>query len=255
MITLYHSRHSTCSQKVRLCLEEKGLAWHGVHLSLRDFEHLRADFLAINPAGLVPVLLDGATKVTESRIINEYLEDAYPQVALIPPSPAARARMRWWTRYIELVPSEAVKLPSFVKNIVPALQQMREADALAMIARIPDPHIRQRWHKAATTGIAAAELAPSIAQLKDMVTRMDQALAEGPWLAGEQLSLADLDIAPFVQRLVRIDLFEEVAARPRVHDWYTRLSSRPAYQAAMPPPGSEGSPLLSPPANLPRIQA
>ena len=241
MLTLYHSRHSTCSQKVRLCLEEKGLAWQGVHLSLRAFEHLRPDFLSINPAGLVPVLVDGANKVTESRIINEYLEDAYPQVALIPAAPAARARMRWWTRYIELVPSEAVKLPSFVKNIVPALRQMPQAEALAMIAKIPDSHIRQRWHKAATTGIAAAELTLSIAQLKDMVARIDQALAKGPWLLGEQLTLADLDIAPFVQRLVRIDLFGEVEARPLVFDWYTRLSSRPAYQAAMPLPGSEGS--------------
>ena len=242
MITLYHSRHSTCSQKVRLCLEEKGLAWTGIHLNLRAFDHLQPDFLSINPAGLVPVLMDGSTKVTESRIINEYLEDAYPQVQLVPTQPAARARMRLWTRYTDLVPSEAVKLPSFVKNIVPALQKMPRAEALAMIERIPDAHIRQRWHKAATTGISAADLAPSIAQLKDMVARMDLALAEGPWLAGEQLSLADLDIAPFVQRLVRVDLFGEVEARPRVFDWYSRLSSRPAYQAAMPPPGSEGSP-------------
>ena len=242
MITLYHSRHSTCSQKVRLCLEEKGLAWTGIHLNLRAFDHLQPDFLSINPAGLVPVLMDGSTKVTESRIINEYLEDAYPQVQLVPTQPAARARMRLWTRYTDLVPSEAVKLPSFVKNIVPALQKMPRAEALAMIERIPDAHIRQRWHKAATTGISAADLAPSIAQLKDMVARMDQALAEGPWLVGEQLTLADLDIAPFVQRLVRVDLFGEVEARPRVFDWYSRLSSRPAYQAAMPPPGSEGSP-------------
>lgn len=242
MITLYHSRHSTCSQKVRLCLEEKGLAWTGVHLNLRAFDHLQPDFLAINPAGLVPVLVDAEHVITESRIINEYLEDAYPQVPLVPTEPAARARMLLWTRYIDLVPSEAVKLPSFVKNIVPALQKMPPAEALAMIGKIPDAHIRQRWTKAATTGITADDLAPSIAQLKDMVARMDLALAEGPWLAGEQLSLADLDIAPFVQRLVRIDLFGEVEARPRVFDWYSRLSSRTAYQAAMPPPGSEGSP-------------
>ncbi len=242
MITLYHSRHSTCSQKVRLCLAEKGLAWTGEHLNLRAFDHLQSPFLAINPAGLVPVLIDAGNVITESRIINEYLEDAYPQVELIPAAPAARARMRLWTRYIELVPSEAVKLPSFIKNIVPALQKMAPQEALAMIAKIPDAHIRARWHKAATTGIATADLAPSIAQLKDMVVRMDQALIAGPWLAGEELSLADLDIAPFVQRLVRIDLFGEVEARPRVHDWYTRLSSRPAYQSAMPPPGSEGTP-------------
>ena len=242
MITLYHSRHSTCSQKVRLCLAEKGLAWTGEHLSLRAFDHLRPEFLALNPAGLVPVLIDHGSMVTESRVINEYLEDAYPQPSLMPAAPAARARMRLWTRYIDLVPSEAVKLPSFVKNIVPALRAMSQAEALVAIARIPDPHIRARWQQAATVGIAAAAIAPSLAQLVDMLERMERALASGPWLAGDQLSLADLDIAPFVQRLVRIDLFHEVEARPRVRDWYARISSRPAYREAMPPAGSEGTP-------------
>jgi glutathione S-transferase len=70
---------------------------------------------------------------------------------------------------------------------------------------------------------------------------MDRTLQDAPWLAGEEVSLADIDIAPFVQRLVRIDLFGLVAARPRVNDWYARITSRPAYSSAMPPAGSEGS--------------
>lgn len=242
MITLYHARHSTCSQKVRLCLAEKGLAWNGKSLNLRAFEHLQPDFLAINPAGLVPVLMDDGMVLTESRIINEYLDDAYPQHPLVPADPKARARMRLWTRYIDLVPSEAIKLPSFAKNIVPALQQMPLEAALAMIERIPAPPIRARWLRAATHGITPEDMAPSLAQLIDMLDRMDRALSASPWLAGENLSLADIDIVPFVQRLVRIDLFPEVQARPRVSDWYARLSSRPAYAAAMPPPGSEGQP-------------
>jgi len=83
-----------------------------------------------------------------------------------------------------------------------------------------------------------------VAQLVDMLERMDRTLANGPWLAGNNLSLADLDIAPFVQRLVRIDLFHEVEARPRVRDWYARTSARPAYREAMPAAGSEGAPTI-----------
>ncbi len=58
---------------------------------------------------------------------------------------------------------------------------------------------------------------------------------------GEAYSLADIEIAPFVQRLVRIGLFGLVAARPWVNDWYARITSRPAYAGVMPPSGSEGS--------------
>ena len=92
-----------------------------------------------------------------------------------------------------------------------------------------------------TDGISADDLKPSIARLTEMVERMDRALQDAPWLAGGEYSLADIDIAPFVQRLVRVDLFGLVAARPRVTDWYARMTSRPAYASAMPPAGSEGS--------------
>ncbi len=241
MIELHHSTHSTCSQKVRLCLAEKGLAWTGHHLNLRRFDQLRPEFLALNPAGLVPVLLDGGRVHTESRLINEYLEDAYPQVRLTPTDPYVRARMRQWTRYADAVATEAIKLPSFAKNIQPELQRLPRDEVQAMIARIPDARVRARWHKAATAGVTAEDLRPALAQLADMVERMDRALAEGPWLAGAGYSLADIDIAPFVQRLVRIELFHLVEARPRVADWYARVSARPAYRAAMPPAGSEGS--------------
>jgi len=84
-------------------------------------------------------------------------------------------------------------------------------------------------------------LKPSIARLAEMLERMDRALQDAPWLAGEEVSLADIDIAPFVQRLVRVNLHGLVVARPRVNDWYARMTSRPAYASAMPPAGSEGS--------------
>lgn len=241
MIELYHSEHSTCSQKVRLCLAEKALTWTGHPLNLRRFEQLNPEFLALNPAGLVPVLVDDGRVLVESRIINEYLEDAYPQVRLSPDDPFARARMRLWTRYADDVASQAVKLPSFVKNIQPELQRMPRDEVLAMIARIPDARVRARWHKSATEGVSAEDLRPSHAQLADMVERLDRALAEAPWLAGPDYSLADIDIVPFVQRLVRIECFHLVEARPRVAAWYARLSSRPAYRRAMPAPGSEGT--------------
>lgn len=118
---------------------------------------------------------------------------------------------------------------------------MPREEALAAIERIPDARVRARWRKAASSGISADDLKPSIARLTEMVERMDRALQDAPWLEGEEYSLADIDLAPFVQRLVRIDLFGLVAARPRVNDWYARMTSRPAYASAMLPAGSEGS--------------
>lgn len=241
MIELYHSTHSTCSQKVRLCLAEKAIPWTGHHLNLRRFDQLAPAFLALNPAGLVPVLIDAGQVLIESRIINEYLEDAYPEIPLTPRDPFARARMRLWTRYSDEVLTHAIKLPSFAKNIAPELARMDPAEVAAMVEKIPNPGVRARWKRAATEGIRPEELAPSIAQLAEMAERMDQSLKDGPWLAGETYSLADIDVAPFVQRLVRVELFHLVESRPRVADWYARITARPAYRKAMPAPGSEGT--------------
>lgn len=118
MIAFYHSTHSTCSQKVRICLDEKGLAWTCHHRNLRHFDQLKPEFLALDRACLVPVLVDGGPVPTESPVIDEYLEDAYPQPRICPEGAYSRARMRLWTRYADEVATEAVKLPSFVKNIV-----------------------------------------------------------------------------------------------------------------------------------------
>ena len=237
---LYHSLHSTCSQKVRLCLEEKGIPWTGHHLNLRKFDHLGPKFLKINPQGLVPVLIDQNQVICESRIINEYLEEQYPQISLMPKDPLLKARVRIWSQYVEFGPSEAVKLPSFVKNIQPELQKMGKEKALELISKIPNEQIRARWKLAATTGISKEELIPSHKKLEAMVIQMNHALINSKWLCGDNITLADLDIAPFVQRLVRIDLFHLVQSHPLVLDWFERIKSRPAYKLAMPEPGSEG---------------
>ncbi len=185
---LYHSTHSTCAQKVRIALAEKKLEWTGHHLDLRRFEQRTPQFLALNPAGLVPVVVDSGRGLTESRLINEYLEDAYPAIPLAPADPFGRARMRAWTRYSDDVLTHAIKLPSFAKNIVPELQRMDPAEATSMISRIPNPDVRARWKRAATDGITADDLGPSVAQLTEIVRRMDAALVNAPWLLGTNYS-------------------------------------------------------------------
>jgi glutathione S-transferase len=150
---------------VRICLAKKGLAWTGHHLKLRRFDQLEPEFLALNPAGLVPVLVDGGQVLTESRIINAYLEDAYAQSRLSPEGAYARARMRLWTKYADEVAAEAVKLPSFVKNIQPELQRMPRAEAFAAIERIPEARVRARWRKAAAGGISGDDLKRSVARM------------------------------------------------------------------------------------------
>ena len=75
---LYHNPISTCSQKVRMVLHEKGLAFDDTVLDLQQGEQFEPDYQALNPNAVVPTLEDQGSVMIESTLINEYLDDAYP---------------------------------------------------------------------------------------------------------------------------------------------------------------------------------
>lgn len=234
MLELWHATHSTCSQKVRICLAEKRLPWNSHFVDLRRFQHLEPEFLALNPAAMVPVLKDGGRVIRESLVINEYLDDAYPQPALRPRSALERARMREWTLYIAEEPTWAVKVPSFQKNIRPEVSaRYTDSEIEKLAQKMPNRETAARWVKAVKQGFSEAEISASMDRLARTLDRMERALAEGPWLAGEEYSLADVDMAPFVHRIAVLGAGEMIEARARVAGWYGRMRSREAFRAAM----------------------
>jgi maleylacetoacetate isomerase len=96
MLVLYTYFRSSASYRVRIALELKGLAYKAVpvHLVRDGGEQHAAAFATLNPAELVPVLVDGALTLTQSLPIIEYLDEVHPAPALLPPDAAGRARVR-----------------------------------------------------------------------------------------------------------------------------------------------------------------
>lgn len=97
-ITLYSAVLCPFSHRSRLVLAEKGLAAKIVDIDLRNKP---PGFEAISPYGQVPVLAHGSFRVWESAIINEYLEEAFPAVALLPRDPTQRAAARIWIHFAD----------------------------------------------------------------------------------------------------------------------------------------------------------
>ncbi len=90
-ITLYDASPSANSDRVKIVLHEKGLAYQRVTLDLAKKEQKQPEFLKLNPYGKVPVINDNGKVLFESCIINEYLDEQYPQPALMPKDPYLRA--------------------------------------------------------------------------------------------------------------------------------------------------------------------
>src|SRR5215210_5878873 len=139
MLILYHASHSTCSQKVRMVLHEKGLTFDDVKLDLAKKDQLKPEYLALNPNGVVPTLTDDGIPIIESSVICEYLDEKYPQNPLVPSDILERARMRAWMHYIEEVAVSAIRVPSFNRAFLyrfDGLDQKRFEDEQMNVRRV-----------------------------------------------------------------------------------------------------------------------
>jgi len=91
---LYGYFRSSAAYRVRAALNYKGLDYSSVAISLMDGDNQAADYLQKNPQGLVPFLTDGDLAMGQSLAMLEYLEESYPEPALMPKDAAGRARVR-----------------------------------------------------------------------------------------------------------------------------------------------------------------
>ncbi len=204
MRTLYHLALSAPSRLIRLALAEKRLE---VHLKPEPVWERRAEFLAINPSGEVPVLVedDGST-IAGATAIAEYLEETAPDVPLLPGDAADRAEIRrlvaWFNGKFEhevgefLVGEKVMK--RFLETGEPSSEAIRAGHANLQI------HLNY------------------IAWLAERRT----------WLAGDRFSLADLAAAA---HLSCVDYLGDVPweNKAEAKEWYARVKSRPSFRSLL----------------------
>src|SRR5277367_5915763 len=188
MLELYHAHISTCSQKVRLCLAEKGLEWTSHPIEFARGEHLAPAYLALNPNGVVPTLVHDGRPVIDSSVICEYLEEIAPGdgTSLMPGDAYDRARVRAWLRYIEEVPTAAIRVPSFNGLFLNGWRMLNDAARTYYIENTP---LRKgHYRRFGTAGFSRDQVDESTERLRQTVERIDAAVTMGPWLAGDQIS-------------------------------------------------------------------
>jgi glutathione S-transferase len=236
MLALYHMWTSTCSKKVRICLAEKGLEWENRVVkggSVR--ENLAPWYLKINPYGVVPSLDHDGRIIVESCVILEYLEDVFPEVRLRPKDPVARADMRWWLDKSESVVHKNINIISHNRFMKARMADVSLEEKRAMAGRYPKLALRAERIRRYRDGISVEEESLAEALLAELLDEMEQTLSASPWLAGEEYSLADISITPFLERFQvnKLDGQIDWSARPAVGDWWRRINERPSVETGM----------------------
>lgn len=235
MITLYHFWSSTCSRKVRIALAEKGLAWDSRHIDIVfKRENLEPDYVKLNPNGVVPTLDHDGRIVIESNIILEYLDDAFPETPLRPSDGFERAEMRLWMDKAETVIHKNINVISYNKRHVPRMADYSEHEQRDILMKFPGKDKQRAMLQRLEHGVSDADEQFAEDRLADLLDDMETALADRPWLAGENFSLADIAIAPFIERFAAngLENLVDFTNRPRLGDWWRRLRARPSYETA-----------------------
>lgn len=190
MLKLYYARPSAYARPVWLALLEKQLPFELIPVNLGG-EQFEPEFLALNPLGHVPVLVDGDFRVIESRAILDYLEAQYPERSLLP--------------------SDAKTLA-----IVRMVQSVAFSELLPLIFRLMVfDRETSDWNTASQ-------------QVLKVFTFFESLLGEGPYFAGEHLTMAEIVAGTLIPMLPNLGI--SLRESPNLKSWSSRLLARPSWQ-------------------------
>jgi glutathione S-transferase len=237
MLELYHHGSSVCAAKVRLALAEKQLEWNSHYVDILRGEQFAASFLAVNPKAVVPVLIHDGAVITESTIICEYLEDAFPKPALYPQTPLERAAARQWTKAVDEELHPACSALTYIVSHRHTILCAGIGSFEAFIAAGGDEGRAARLRKWQwiNEGFAAPGAADFIRLYCSYLEKMEQTLQQSKWLIGDTATIADIAMAPYVNRLSCLGMHAlwTNGRLPNVEAWFDRMRARPAFVSAV----------------------
>ena len=231
MLELYHNRMSSCAQKVRVALAEKGLEWKSHHLNLRAGEQQRPEYVRLNPKGVVPTLIDGSRVICESNVILEYLDDAFPDPPLRPADPYGRSQVRLWNQ--RLAEGHHDLGTATLSMGIAFRHQFLDKGEIAcreLVENIPDPIKRERRRDVVYNGTDAREFGVAVDMWIKLLNDMEVSLGQHEWLAGDAYTITDSAFTPYLTRLDHLHVLGFISEKPRIADWYAAIKARPSYK-------------------------
>lgn len=191
-------------------IAEKGLDIPRINVDLYRLQQLSPEFLAINPAGTVPVLeTDDGQYLTEGVAICHYLESLAPEPPLFGSSAAARARVLMWNTICEQEGFAAVA--EVLRNLSPGFRQH------ALPGPVPYPQM-------------PALVERGRRRCEQFFDRVERQLAGSRYLAGDALSLADLSLLAYTDFAGWVDIVP-MQTRPALARWHAEVAARPSARA------------------------
>jgi GSH-dependent disulfide-bond oxidoreductase len=233
LLELYHWEPGANSGEVLILLHEKGIAFRSRYVDLLQFEQLSEALIALNPRGQVPVLVHDGRVLTETTLILEYLDAVFPDPPLSPSQAADRYAMRVWTKWTDEYVAPAVSLIGWHERMAP-LMKTRDVAAIRARARSLPPDRQAVLEAALNDTYTDDQLHRARTSLRVVVRRLENALTESLWLAGDHYSLADIALFPLAMSLPGlVPALVSNVTTPHLLEWLRKMRARGAVRAAL----------------------
>ncbi|HEY9659958.1 MAG TPA: glutathione S-transferase family protein [Allocoleopsis sp.] len=201
-LQLYFAKGSTFSQRTRVALLEKEIDFTSIEV---DLQNKPTEFNQISRYGKVPAIKHGEIELYESAIINEYLDEVFPEPPLLPHDPGDRAIARIWIDY-----ANTRLVPAFNKLLRGKEVQEQEQGRREFLEALL--YIEQEG--------------------------LGRLSGDGPYWLGDSFSLVDISFYPWFERLPVLEHFRQFtlpSETPRLKQWWNVVRDRPSIQAVANP--------------------
>jgi glutathione S-transferase len=198
---LYHNPLSPNVRRVRVTAAVLGIELEEKLLDFSKGEHKNPEYLALNPNGAVPTLVDGAFVLTESRAIMQYLASKKPESGLLPRDEASRADVTRWQFWDASHFSPQLGTLAFEK-MIKGMMGMGEPDA--------------------------GKVQEALTNFRRFATVLNQRLEGKSYVVGNALTIADLTLASSLMYATQTEA--PVAEFPNVRSWFSRITALDAWK-------------------------
>jgi glutathione S-transferase len=234
-IHVLHFAGSSCSQKLRVFLNLKGIEWQSHPIDLPNYQNMQPWFLGINPRGLVPVLVDDGAVHIESNDIIQYLEKKFPEPRLIPPgheSEVASLLHHEDDLHLDLrtLSFRFVFAPPGPPKSAEALESYKANGAGTVRGTVDREKQVQLdfWQRAAKEGFTDERARVSALRFRAEFDALEKRLAKQPYLMGDNLSVLDIAWLIYQHRL-SLGGYPFARLHPHVHAWADKLRAMPEF--------------------------
>lgn len=236
MLELYHWAPNGPWLKPLIVIAEKAIDCRLIPVDILAFEQygermpepsLESRF---NCEGEGPLLVHDGRQITESFFMSEYLDIAFGGASLQPGTPVTYNMMLAGARFINETLMPAVNLLGCQRFLAPTLPGKSLPPAIA--AKIPLRLVRDGWSRAFENDYPQELVTESLRKVALGLQKIDAALGDGEWVAGDSFSLADIDYFATCRSL-RILTPDQLANHPRVVNWLARVEDRPAVRQSL----------------------